>query len=127
MFVATSVREVKDVLVNKYGFAGAREALRKLALPRDYYIINITHQLGEHRGETGNMQLFVTGTIDRRDPTPLATCMREVQEEVGLRPSRLVRLTSYRIPNRTIHWYACALRDLVLRFTGMHVRCVTWS
>lgn len=101
-----------EILVNKYGYVGAAAALRVLALPEDHYVANVTHALSSRRNETGNMQLFLTGTI-RCGEKELDACTREVQEEIGMRPCVLRPLHREETKTRDVQWYSCRLRDLI--------------
>jgi ADP-ribose pyrophosphatase YjhB (NUDIX family) len=96
---------------------GSGCALSRLNLPDDHYVLNVTYDLIEgKRNRTGDTQLFVTGTVAEQEP-PEAACLRELQEEVLMRPKNGLRhiynTTEMRGRDaRTVDWYECRLSEL---------------
>lgn len=102
-------------LMSMYTVPGAFAALKRLGLPDDQYIIGVTYRLEDCvPNATGDSQLFVTGTVANRE-TPAAACVRELCEEVMMRPKALhhIHHTAFKSGDKCqINWYSCKVTDL---------------
>lgn len=104
-------------LMSIYTLPGAATALERLGIPDDHYIINVTYGLAEDKLNcTGDTQLFVTGTVAKREE-PISACVRELHEEVMVQPTGPLQHIHHisetkKRRTREIDWYACKITDL---------------
>jgi ADP-ribose pyrophosphatase YjhB (NUDIX family) len=103
-------------LMSVYTVPGAPAALEHLKLPDNHYIIGVTYNLEDCiLNATGDSQLFVTGTVSNGE-RPAAACVREVCEEVMMKPKILNHIHSIMEVKgrnkRQINWYSCKVTDL---------------
>jgi hypothetical protein len=99
-----------------YIVSGAAHIMSELKLPADHYILNVTYRMLEGKANcTGDTQLFMTGTVAAQE-APELTCVRELQEELMMRPKQLRHLHHHietrGRSTREVDWYECRMADL---------------
>lgn len=104
-------------LMSIYTLSGAAHAIEQLKLPNDHYVLNVTYRLAEGKKNcTGDTQLFVTGTVAKRE-LPEEACLREVQEEIMMQMKDMPRHLSKSVFGRggkvhDIDWYSFPISEL---------------
>lgn len=128
---------VDNLLLSSFLLMGAEDALNKLDLSDDAFIINIIYAKEENViNMTGDTQLFITGSVEI-DESPETAAIEEITEETFMRPSNIKYLHKLQLHGRSFSWYSCfCSKDGFSIMENMEIRssngknkvgCIVWG
>lgn len=139
-FASTIQKQHGPILFSQYILPGIGKALQQMDLPDDEYVLCVRYRKSPKVwGGGGDIQIFVTGGVERNDKNNKAAMWSELAEETGFIPTKYNRLkyvtddvqyrrtSQYRRVERRekaadsilkhVSWYQCRASDLT--FTGI--------